>query len=213
MRRLASAFVAAAILTSWGSVGANAQLSIDDIEAALAEDNTQLDRVDALLASEDTNKRITAMELLLDSGNALFIKRAKYVGLLSSDPDMRLAALKATLDAGGGWRIELDLSGVKGEDADRWVNSVTSYTGTIDPSGKHATLLYDLQPFDEDQNCYPYYSSWCGFRLTGTKLAIDMANAPFIGIVELDTEGRLVGQISIKGNEIQSVPVVIPLID
>ena len=51
------------------AIGAQAQLSLDDIEAALDGAAGELQRVDEILAHPDANRRLAGMELLLNSGN------------------------------------------------------------------------------------------------------------------------------------------------
>jgi len=140
--------IGAALLVSFlafASAGsARAQMSIDDIEAAVENGTDELSRVDALLADPDQNRRIAGIQLLLASGNPLYVKRAREAGLLSSDPDMQLAALKATLDAGGGIQMVFDLANLPADALKAWQAVIADY-GSMSIDGKTGTVTYDLR--------------------------------------------------------------------
>ena len=61
--------------------GVQAQTLLADIENALGGRASELGRVEELLSDSDPHKRIAAMELLLDSGDPQFIRKAREFGL------------------------------------------------------------------------------------------------------------------------------------
>lgn len=207
IRFVAMTLLAAICLT--GSGQANAQSSLDDIEKKLGEKTSELDRVDALLASENRNKRIAAMELLIQSGNPVFVSRAKEVGLFSSDPEMRSKALQAVFEAGGPFRLVIELNGDLEENRmGRWL----SQRGSWDDDAKYGSYTFNVDPFDKKVNCWRFkgYNS-CAIYLTGDTVSLqDWSSAS--GSLTLGREGKLEGTFQYKPNG-KSIPASIDLMD
>jgi hypothetical protein len=193
-----------------------AQTSIEDIEAALGSKTDEMARVDAILASPDANARIAGMELLLASGNPVFVRRAKEVGLFSSDPLMREAALKAILDAGGSITFELDTSALDSDQVERWIARLSDQ-GPVATDRSRITLTFQVGPYDDNSNCYMILNTnRCFLTLQGSSVALtwwfynDMQ-----GRVSLDAEGQLSGELTLAENRAWrgTVPVVSRLLD
>jgi len=202
---------AAAFYLGFLGAGAQAQLSLEDIEAQLSAGASELDRVDQLLALENANQRIAAMTLLLQSDNPLFVRRARQVGLLSSDPDMQLAAVKAVLDAGGPMRFEIDFSGLSGDDLKRWT-AMVSDNGTVSVDGKLGTLVFDVERFDAEDKCYATRnSSYCFAQIAGAKVSFPMGFWSQVqAVAALGPDGALAGEISYDG---RIAPFRVPLVE
>ncbi|ODT78183.1 MAG: hypothetical protein ABS76_24535 [Pelagibacterium sp. SCN 64-44] len=195
-----------------GAAPAMAQLSLDDIEKQMASGQTELDRVDALLSIEDANQRITAMGLLLQTGNPVYIRRALQLGLLSSDPDMQLEALKARLDAGGPLRFEVDMTALSGDGLKAWTR-LMSGEGTVSVDGKQGTFILDMAGFDTEKRCYVQVgnSRYCLAQIAGAKVSFPLANWSRVqGVAALGPDGALTGEFNYDG---YFAPVRIPLVE
>jgi len=186
-----------------------AQTSLDDITSQLESQKSELDEVDALLADPDKNRRIAAMELLLKSGNPVFVSRAKEVGLFSSDPEMQAAALKAIFDAGGPFRLVVDYSGVA--DKDSGIKEWLSRRGNWDDTAKTGVFLFTTQPYDPEKKCWRFPDDWsCAIALSGLTVSLpDWSRAE--GIFELSSDGTLSGNFRTTSGNGVSLPAKIEL--
>lgn len=201
-------FTAATMLVS-AVPCARSQASLDEIEAALANRTTELDRVDKLLADQDRNRRVAAMEALLQSGNPVFVGRAKEVGLFSSDRELREAALKSVFDAGGPFRLLLSLAGRDEEKshAMRWSTRFAS----VSDDGKTSSYSFGTSPYDEKAKCWKFQDNGnCAFYLSG--LSVSLVWPSGRGDLTLDADGALTGSFIVDGGTLAS-PARIPLTD
>ncbi|BCH15557.1 hypothetical protein [Mesorhizobium sp. L-2-11] len=193
----------AAAIFAIGSQPAFSQDSLSDIKEKLAGKTSELEEVDQLLAHADKNHRIAAMELLLRSGNPIFVKRAKETGLFSSDPEMQQAALNAVFDSGGPFRLVLDLSGKDDEEhlVKAWSNQLI-----WNPETSLAEFVFRTAPFDAKAQCWKFpENNTCAIYLSGTTASIrDWYNAS--GSFQLGGDGRLSGTFRNTGSP-KSVPV------
>lgn len=206
----------AAILAGLASPPAMAQTSIDDIEAALGGAAEELQRVDDILAHSDANRRLAGMELLLASGNPTYVRRAKEVGLFSSDPYLRSAALKAVLEGGGALTFELDTSGLGEELLASWARKLSG-DGVVAPDGSSIAVTFRLGGFDAKNNCYLILNSKnCMVVLEGENVAITWVFYRFMqGLTRLNESGELVGSLTFSDNSSPrgSVPVRVNLMN
>lgn len=216
MQRLVRAIVLGAILACGSLTGALAQMSIEDIEAALGDKTDEMARVDAILANPDANARIAGMELLLASGNPVYVRRAKEAGLLSSDPSMRAAALKSTLDAGGALTFTLDTKVLNDDQMERWLDRLADQ-GPVAADKSTITLTFQLGPYDPKSNCYFMLNTTkCFLTLDGSSLALTWwFYSDMQGRVSLNAEGQLVGELTFAENDNWrgTVPVVVQLLN
>lgn len=209
MRSLFASIVAAALLAT----PAAAQTSLADIKAKLAGKTSELAEVDAMLAAPDKNARIAAMELLLASGNPVFVQRAKEVGLFSSDLEMQAAALKAIFDGGGPFRLLIDITTGK-EDQTGIRGWLGNGRGTWDAEGKIGLYTFATQPYDEEAKCWKFLrSSDCAIVLSGTTISLaDWSYAS--GNATLNSEGVLEGAFRVTNSSSYiPMPARIPLAD
>lgn len=190
-RFFAPALMAALLLTA-GLAPAVAQTSLDDIEAAVAGASDDMARVDALLADADPDKRISAMKMLLESGNPAFAQRAKEAGLFSSDLAMRRLALSTIFETGGPFRIDFNLSGMN-EDSTyvrAWLRDVGGSFYNDDSMGQ---WTFFVDQFDDDAKCWQLVgSNGCMFLPSAELYLIDWRGMR--GSFQLSTDGRLLGE-------------------
>lgn len=189
-----------------------AQASLDEIENQLNAGTSDLERVDQMLASEDANRRIAAMEALLNSGNPTFVRRAQHVGLLSSDPGMQIAALDAILDKGGPLRFEFDFSQLTGEALKSWNSLIADY-GTLAISGKGGTIVFDVQGYNEEKRCHVTVQnrSSCFAQIAGAKVSFPLDFWSRVrGVASLSADGAMTGEMSYDGF---IAPFRVPLVE
>jgi hypothetical protein len=177
-------------LFAGGSQPARSQDTLSEIKEKLAGKTSELAEVDQLLAHPDKNQRIAAMELLLRSGNPVFVQRAKETGLFSSDPEMQQAALTAVFDSGGPFRLVIDLSGSEDEEHNikGWSNQLS-----WNPESGTAEFVFRTTPFDPKAQCWKFpESNVCAIYLSGATASIrDWHLAA--GSFQLGGDGRLSG--------------------
>lgn len=189
---------------------AGAQMSLSDIKAKLGEKTSELEEVDALLANPDRNQRLAAMELLLQSGNPTFIKRAKEIGLFSSDPEMQVSALRAIFEGGGPFKIEFTLT--DDENARngiiRWLDWAK---GNWQTDGKLGSWTFQTDKYDAKDRCWKFKGNKnCALILSGnTVLLQDWTYGS--GSLQLDSEGSLLGSFRHTNGSYPPVPARIPL--
>lgn len=202
--------IAAVMIANFSTVSASAQTSLKSITDQLDANTEEFNEVDKILASPDRNRRIAGMELLLASKNPVFIKRAKETGLLSSDAELQEAALKAIFEAGGPFRLIVDL-GDGDDDKTRGKQWATS-AATLDAEGTTATYSFRVDPFDPKENCWKFHGyPTCAIYLTGTAISLqDWSTGT--GILKLGTDGALGGSFLVRGAKI-GLKAKIPLID
>ena len=194
-----------------GAGAAMAQTSLADIQAAVAASSSELDQVDAMLADTDPNRRLAALKLLIASGEPLFVKRAKEVGLLSSDPEMQKVAVAATLDQGGPFRLEIDLSQL--EEGSSMHKLIQDYDGSIDETAKLGRVTFSTLPYDADRKCWPAADGKvCAIIPTGAAYSLDEWQYGS-GSLELQPDGALTGTFNFNrgGFERVGAPARIPL--
>ena len=179
-------FAAICAVTLMGGV-AQAQTSLADIENALGGRASTLGRVEELLSDSDPHKRIAAMELLLESGDPQFIRKAREFGLLSDDHVLRQTALRAILTAGGAFRIEIAVSG---KDSTDLSHATRSFEAAIDDTGRRILTFVLAEGVDSATGCWMSARGNCLLVATGD--TIQLGNAWHVTNV-----GRLTGQFSL----------------
>lgn len=179
-----------------------AQLSLEEIEASVGDMSDEMARVDALLAEPDQNKRLAAMEMLIKSGNPLYEQRARETGLFSSDKEMQRVALKAILDAGGPFRVEVPVQGLN-EEATRvrhWVTRTNN--GSLFEGDTKGQFLVYTSAYDEETRCWAFEgnSNKCAFVQSGDHYILrDWSD--FEGTIRLSTDGVMIGEGAFGGSD------------
>jgi hypothetical protein len=195
-----------------GVQSAAAQKTLAEIQSAVSVAASELEAVDALLNDPDQNKRLAAMQMLVQSGNPTYIKRAKEVGLFSSDAEMRRAAIGAVLDQGGPFRLELDLSqaGDAAKDVRWWIYN---HRGSVDDSLMVGQVTFSPMPYSADTKCWASSDKrQCFLIPTGAAYSLDGWHDGS-GSLKLMPDGALLGtfSVNISGRSNKSVPARIPL--
>lgn len=192
--------------------GIRAETKLDDIVAAVNAGQSELDKVDALLADTNRNKRIAAMTLLLKSGNPTFVARAKEIGLTSADTEMQAAALAAIFDAGGPFKLVFDLS--QTEDDKDGVKDWVGGEGSWDEVSQRALFVFKTKPFDPKKKCWmpSHTDSYCAFTIVGRTISFGPWSYG-VGSFELSAEGKLVGTFRHSNGDYVPVTAEIPLME
>lgn len=208
MSRIASLGTAVAILLI-AVVPSHPQTTLKEIEEGLPEMTGELDRVDKILSDPNRNRRVAAMQAFLKSGNPVFVSRAKEVGLFSSDAEMREAALRAVFDAGGPFRLVLELNPAQ-EDKDtgrQWAVR----NGDLSADGATGAYSFGTLPFDKTERCWKFqHYANCALHLSGTTISLDWSSGR--GGLKLGTDGAMVGSFLPTGAT-TATPARIPLIE
>lgn len=212
---VAAAGLAALLAISAPLAGpAAAQSLLDKLEAQIDERADDLARADALLNDPSPERRIAAMEALLESGDPEFVHRAKTVGLTSDDPRLRTAALKAVLDGGGTYHAEFDIP--KNESGLTpifdWLRHAN---GTWSEDRRTGFLPVSIGAYIDDKQCWEWLNGRrrCVFRVAGeTVLTGDWnANLKADATLKLDETGALTGAFLVDAKG-RPVTMRIPLV-
>ena len=202
-----------ALAAGTSGVPARAASSLADIQKAVDESSSELDQVDALLADPDANKRLTAIKALLASGNPVWVKRAKEVGLFSSDPELQQAVVTAILDSGGPFRMDITLADEDKTGIRNWLNYVK---GDFDDENGIGHYTFRIQQFDSKEMCWKFVdqqarqSGNCAFTPTGNNYSMN-GGYYTSGNVSLNAEGALVGKLRFTNGNYSAVAISIPL--
>lgn len=189
------------------------QSILDDIEAELGGRAAELEQVGALLSDPDPNRRIAAMELLMQSDDPLYRQRAREFGLFSDDPTLRRTAVHAIFDAGGAFRIEID---PVDEDSTNIAQFVSGYQGSMDSAGTSSVTFLLTPGFDAVNVCWTDAQDVCRVQPVGETIQIArwrLSGGNYAtGQFSLDNAGILQGHMLISARG-QPVAARIPLIE
>lgn len=194
---------------------ASAQSILDDIEAQITGRADELARAERLLADPDPNRRIAAMEALLGSGDPDFVRKAREVGLFSDDSRLRMAAIRAILDAGGTFRAEF-LVPTDQTDVTNIYGWLQEFDGSWSQDSSIGYFAFTLGRYDPGNFCWLWHNSdYCALLMAGEEVATaNWRDSPYTGsaVMRLDDAGALAGPFLVNG---EGIPVMmrIPLID
>ncbi|WP_181701600.1 hypothetical protein [Chthonobacter albigriseus] len=167
-----------------------------------------------MLRDPDANTRITAMSAMISSGNPVLVRRARQAGLTSSDPDMRATALKAVFDAGGPFRVVLDLS--KADEKTTRVREWLSGVGeTASADGQSASFLLSADAYDPDAKCWKApNSSYCAIVLAGETITLPTLRRA-VASLTLGDDGVFRGTLATQlgSNAMPPVPASIDILE
>ncbi len=190
---------ALACLLALSAVAAEAQVSLDELDAAMSARDDAMAAFRERLNDPDPDRALTAMRLLIEQGDAEQRQLAIEHGLSSTDADIRLAAVGAILQTRpilvSRWYP------ADGEISNNFRNRVTQRQGTIAVDNTARVPLSVGKHFD-GADCWlingaAEMSQNCLFRLNAGEISYWIDNA--WTEMSLDTAGRLVGSPIIGG--------------
>lgn len=191
------------------ATGAAAQSVLDEIEGKITARADELRRAEELLSNPDPNVRVAAMEAIIASGDPALVRKAKEVGFYSDDLQLRAAAIKATLDAGGAFRAEFTIP--EGKDVTPIMNWLQSVGGSWSEDGSTGYLGFAVGDYTEEAMCWLWHDSRrCVFRMAGSEVATVDWNAS--AVMRLDDGAALTGAFVASGRG-KPVTIRIPLLD
>jgi len=214
-RSLATLLTAILLCAPFGTSAQERMSALDAVLANIDVRTQELDRVDELLASEDPNRRLAAMEALLASGDPAFVERAAETGLFSEDVRLRETAIRAVLQTGGPFTLRLDLSATDDEQSMmlEWLGYSAGATSADLAQG---SVTFTVDPFDEKAKCWYLSSSsgskHCGFVLTGETVSLSGWRYT-AGSLTLDDAAILSGAVSNERRKGVPVPARIDLLE
>lgn len=185
---------------------AGAQTALDQIKTNRDQLAQQYAEADLMLADTDKNKRIGAMMAMLQSGDPIYQKRARDVGLFSPDPEMRSLALQAILQTGGPFRVDLYLKGVN-EEKSKVYGWLSDAKGVWDPQTGFGSFNFTVGEYNPKLNCWPRpdYETTCWAYLTGETISFEFSRA--VVKLTLANDGRLLGNFRYSNGSTPYTPV------
>ena len=198
-------FVAAACFAASFS---NAQtLTPEEIAAMVDEKLNAQNPYEELLNNPDEERAVTAMEIMLASGDPTLVKMGLEFGLLSARPGVRKRALEAFFNGKPGLTVRLD--GSVTEDRD-FRNMMRADNATRAPENVGFWRL-KVGEYDPLQKCYVHEGSTTCF-LAVTLDGVVTNGRSWGGMVQLDEAGALVGSAQLSGID-EAIPISIRLLD
>lgn len=184
-----------------------AQTTAGDILTALETPTDELKKLTAILEGADEEKSLTAMRLMLASGDPGMTRLALRAGITSTSSVARGVALEAYLMSQPTLVAYATVETEQIEGFQRWIPRVGS--ASSDTTGVFPIAIGE---FLEDQSCFgaPGNTSKCARRLGGTELSF-LVDGKW-GSVQLTDSGELVGFISHDTFKTGPVALTIPLL-
>lgn len=199
------------ILIAIGLAGpASGQSTASDILAALEGPTDELKQLTDILEGPDEERALTAMRLMLASGDASMERLALRAGLSSTSGVMRGVALEAYLSGEPTLVAFAEHAGEAPPYFAEWIDHNGSLSG--DTTGSFPIAV---GPWIEDQACFalPASPASCGVRVGGTEVSFFIGGS--WGSARLNESGQLVGSISRRANSRDvtgPISVTIPLL-
>lgn len=200
-----------ATLLAIGLAGpAAAQSTASDILAALEGPTDELKQLTDILEGADEERALTAMRLMLVSGDAAMERLALRAGLTSTSGVMRGVALEAYLSGQPTLVAFAEHAGEAPPYFAAWIDYNGSLSG--DTTGSFPIAV---GPWIEDQACFalPASRATCGVRVGGTEVSFFVGGS--WGAARLNENGELVGSISRRASsrdDTGPISVTIPLL-
>ncbi|WP_144432231.1 hypothetical protein [Roseibium alexandrii] len=197
--------------------GAAGAQTFDDFLAAeeqeLASEQVRdedLEEFEQVLNGTDTERSLRVMRFMLGSGSPRLVRRAMEFGLLSARPLLRQEALKAVFDAGGPFRIEIDLTRAD-EDRTRMRYYLNWLAGGYSADGKTGYYQFTTAPFDAKARCWKFLGGDnCALSLSNTSVSL-RGWTYGAGNLDLNDDGILEGTLRYRDNV--PVPARIVLVE
>lgn len=203
MKRMLSGVCGAILLLCAGLVAAQTQ-SAADIRKLVDKRVESLNEYQQLLADPDPQRALAAMQIMLESDDAVLQRMALDYGIYSPTPAVRSTALDALLKTMPALRVTLDGSGLKGDDFQK---EVVHVGGSVTKDGK-GFFSKHVGPFDAERGCYLEKGhNRCLFRHSDAGAAILLWNNWWP--LQLAADGHLVGSGTMP--RFSGVPISIPV--
>ena len=201
----------------WG-MSALAQGNFEDFlkkdaaaEAREGVDDQELQQFEEVLNGEDTDRALRAMRYMLTSGKPPLVRRAKEFGLYAAEPLFRNEALRAILDTGGPFLLEIQVD----EGDSRLVANQFRYWGaSASPDNSTLYFSFGLQAYDAEKQCWPSKASGdCSLQVIRSDVTFNRWGDNINGALKLTESGVLEGTMAHVNKSDAFVPVRIRLIE
>ena len=174
---------------------AAAQSTAADILSALEGPTAELEQLMGVLEGPNEEKALTAMRLMLASGDPAMERMALRAGLTSTSGVARGVALEAYLAGQPTLTAFAEAEGEPGTYFETWLGQVGAVS-----SENTGVFAIPVGPMIADKNCFgtPSDPTECGVRQGGAEVSFYIGRS--WGTVRLNENGELVGSISNRAN-------------
>lgn len=169
---------------------ATAQVSLDELDAAMEGKEELQEEVRLRLNDENHDRAMAAMRLLIEKGDDRQRKLAISHGLSSTNHDVQLAAVEAIFNSDPilitRWYSK------DGPKTSKWTNAVVDLNGAVEIDGSARLPIRIARYSDEDRCWVESKRNRCAFRINSGEITFntDGGWTP----LTLDAEGKLVGE-------------------
>lgn len=199
--RTVALVIGTAFGATFGMAGATAAQTFDDFLAAEDQQlesqqvrDEDLERFEQVLNGGDVERSLRVMHFMLASGEPRLVRRASEFGLLSAEPLLRQEALKAIFDAGGPFRIEIDLTSVDNDQTDMR-SYINWLAGGYSADGSTGYYHFSTTPFDAEARCWRFsVGDNCALILSNTSVSL-RGWSYGAGNLDLNEDGVLEGTL------------------
>lgn len=176
-----------ACLLALAPMPALAQVTLDELNAAVDERVAALSTFQDALTDPDPRRALAAMQIMIEKGDADQRRMAIRAGLYSTDLAIRATVLRAILNSNP--RFVVNIAPV-GDDVNQYYpRTVAGLAGTLKPD-MTASIIRGVGTYDEAQGCWAGSNKRCLANLNGDTVSL------FIDTwaqLTLDQEGNLSG--------------------
>ncbi|TNF57474.1 MAG: hypothetical protein EP307_13955 [Rhodobacteraceae bacterium] len=195
------------------AAGAGAQsLTPEQLKAMIDQRVAAQNPYQELLNDPDPARSMAAMEIMMESGDAVLFRMALEFGVTAANPTVRRRAVEAFMSSGPVLTARFDGTNSKGDD---FVKRIRQFGGNIGPDGI-AFIRFDIGQYEATKQCYLWEGSDnCavsvnadGVFLSGNFGGYNTVSAR----LALNESGELVGS-SALGSVQDAIPTTIRIID
>lgn len=182
----------------------HSQVSLDQLDEAMAAESDTMDAFRARLQDPNPVRARAAMRLLIEKGDAAQRRMAVAHGFDSTDPVIRLEAVKAILDA-----KPLLLFRWTPQDSDKrpssnYFNAVIDFNGDIE-AHYVARVPLQITGYSDENDCWTRAPRGiCFARVNSGELSVRFYDNQGWARFTLDSDGRLVGSPTISGVKVDA---------
>lgn len=178
--------IAACLITAC-SLPAAAQVSLDELNAAVDARVSALSTFQDALTDPDPRRALAALQIMIEQGDADQRRMAIRAGLYSTDLAIRSTVLRAILN--GKPKLIVNIAPVGDKVNQYYPRSVAGLYGTLKPD-QTATILLSIGAYDSEKDCWSVGNNACRVALTADTVSLFIDTW---GQLTLDTEGNLGG--------------------